>query len=134
MLERSYRNNMKIQLALTISIAWMPALAEEPTALEEKTWSQSERDEYVKGCVRGIAEPAYDGYLKRNNLSQPSPEQRERVIELATAPGGVVWGICDCFADEIEKHWELSEVQAHQDEVTALIAELGKNGKCVPAK
>jgi hypothetical protein len=107
-------------------MALMPALA------AELNQEEIMREEFVRGCARGIAEPAYDDYLKRNNLPPRDPSQREQVIEKMMQVGPVRV-TCECIADEIQKRWKFSELQKHRVEANALAIELTK-GKCDPAK
>ena len=93
------------------------------------TWSTAERDSFIRGCARGIAEPAYSDYLKRHNLPAPEPSRREEVIQQVTSKGSPFWTMCTCVLDEISKRWDQTYVAAHRPEVEALLFELG-NGKC----
>ena len=113
-------------LALVLAITWTCSQAAEQTP-----WSPLERDVAIVGCARAIAEPAYDGYLKRNALAEPSAEHRQEVIELAIATDGLIWTMCACIMDAVAKRWGPSELPAHQTDVNALSAELA-NGKCKP--
>ena len=92
------------------------------------SWSSAERDAFISGCSRAIAEPAYRDYLKRHNLPEPEPGRREEVIQQASK-GGPLWAICSCVTDEISKRWDQSYVAAHRPEVEALLSEL-VDGKC----
>ena len=92
-------------------------------------WSPAERDSFIKGCSRGIAEPAYSGYLKRHNLPEPESGRREEVIQQAISKSGPIWAICSCVTDEMAKRWDQSYVATHRPELETFLSEL-INGKC----
>jgi len=92
-------------------------------------WLPDDRESFINGCSRGIAEPAYSDFLKRHNLPEPESSRREEVIQLAISKGGPFWAICSCVIDEISKRWDPRYVAAHRPEVETLLSELTK-GKC----
>jgi hypothetical protein len=115
---------MKFCLTIIMVFVSMPSLADEPTS-----WSTGQRDAAIADCARGMAEPTYDGYLKRNNFSEPDPEKREKAIQRAMATGGPIWAMCACVIDEVAKRWDPGELNANRSDYELLQIELA-NGKC----
>jgi hypothetical protein len=119
---------MKGYLALIIATAAAASQSEELAP-----WTQAERDSAIAGCARGIAEPAYVDYRKRNNLPVPDPDILEKVIELAIAPGSPTWTMCSCVMDEVAKRWKASALRENQKKIDALAIDLIDSGKCRPS-